>query len=137
MSGAAGTISGSAIGYAHGNGWLSAGFVYWFCAIINVLVGVFGWVALSGRRNNREASADTLFTYLVATPLPFRRHAGLTQEVMCHVGPAKRDDHGPNASTPFFSGFRHTAFTALFVAITISSLGPMFMGTFLQCVLAP
>jgi hypothetical protein len=49
-----GTICGSAIGYAHGNGWLEAAPVYWFCAIINLLVGVFGWVALSGRRNYRK-----------------------------------------------------------------------------------
>lgn len=55
----AGTISGSAIGYAHGNGWLSSSYVYWFCAIINVLVGVFGCVALSGQRNHREIFADT------------------------------------------------------------------------------
>ena len=55
----AGTISGSAIGYAHGNGWLSSSYVYWFCAIINVLVGVFGWVALSGQRNHREIFPDT------------------------------------------------------------------------------
>ena len=51
-----GTISGSAIGYANGNGWLRTEYVYWFCAIINVLVGVFGWVALSGQRNQRKVS---------------------------------------------------------------------------------
>ena len=55
---------------------------------------------------------------------------------MCYAGPSKREGDEASESSPFFSGFRHASFTALFVAITISSLGPLFMGTFLQYALA-
>ena len=64
----------------------------------------------------------------------------LSHALTSNAGPPKREGAGgsterSSSSSPFLSGFQHPAFTALFVAITISSLGPMFMGTFLQYLL--
>ena len=102
-----GNIVGSAIGFAQGNGWLRLVWVYVYCAVVNVLVGVFGCMALSARRPPKAA-----------TPSSSR--------------PSTTSGRDTDASG-FFSGFRSAPFAALFTAITISSLGPMFMGTFVQC----
>lgn len=82
-----GSIAGSAIGYANGNGYLPLVWIYWFCAVINVLVGVFGWMALSGRRNYRPPKPPPAW--------------GLPQT---------------SNSNGFFSGFKHAPFAALFTS---------------------
>eukprot|EP01046_Picozoa_sp_COSAG06_P114152 COSAG06_NODE_60934_length_269_cov_0.664706_1_plen_61_part_01 len=45
-----GSVFGSVIGYATGASWLSLSFVYWYCAAVNLLVGVQGWISLGAHR---------------------------------------------------------------------------------------
>ena len=97
-----GQMAGSAVGYFAGTGALSLSFVYWGCAALNVLGAVTSWLSLTKEDSHRVPSQ----------PLAVQQEDAKT--------------------TPFFSSFRSPAFSAVFMAIFLSSWGLYFVQTFAQ-----
>ena len=137
MANVAGGLAGSAVGFlAGGGGGLSLRAIYLLCAAANIAAGLAAAAVLLDRPLPPPPPAAAAVPSTAADAEDEEEEQEEEQETEGAPEGGGRRLRRRRGTTGFLSSFRSAPFAALFVASTVGSVGPIFLGTFVQYYLA-